>query len=91
MVFLSIEVIVFLSTTLVLTNKRIIGRLGVFNKVRIDSPIDAISSIMIQKKILGKIFNYAKIILTTAHGEQIVFHDMVDAEKFEIMYFNERE
>ena len=55
-------------TELGLTNKKIMGKYGVINTKVMDSPINKINSISVEQGLGGKIFGYAKIVISTSSG-----------------------
>jgi uncharacterized membrane protein YdbT with pleckstrin-like domain len=56
-------------TELVITNKKISGKTGLFKTMSMDSPLNKIQSIKVKQDIIGKILGYGDIIVTTASGE----------------------
>ena len=53
---------------LAVTNKRIVGKLGVFNTQALDSPLNKVQNCAVNQTFVGKIFNYATVDITTAAG-----------------------
>lgn len=53
---------------LAVTNKRIVGKLGVFNTQALDSPLNKVQNCAVNQTFAGKIFNYATVDITTAAG-----------------------
>ena len=80
-----IKVSIYIATSvLAFTNKRIISKKGLINIQEIDSPIDKINDFDIRQSILGRIFNYSKVIIKTSSS--LYFFDYVkDASKFKNM------
>ena len=56
----------FFTTKIEITNKRIIGKTGLVNTNELDSPLNKINGIQVIQEMLGKIFNYDTIKITTA-------------------------
>ncbi len=70
----------FNHTELAVTDKRIIGKTGVFNTAALDSPLDKVQNVGVKQTFWGKVFNYADIIVTTA-AMNTVFSGIKDADK----------
>ena len=58
----------FNKTQLAVTNKRIIGKVGVFNTKTLDAPLNKIQNTSSESKFFGKIFNFGTIKINTAAG-----------------------
>ena len=58
----------FAHIELSLTNRRIVGKVGVFNTKALDAPLDKIQNVSAEQKLLGKIFNYSTVTINTAAG-----------------------
>lgn len=56
------------STELALTNKRILGRVGMFRRKYISLPYKLVSVVKSRRGILGHIFNYGTIIISSHDG-----------------------
>ena len=69
---------------LALTNKRVIGKVGVVNTQSLDSPLNKIQNVGVTQKMWGKIFNYATVEINTAAGKY-VFYAVKNAEAFKGM------
>lgn len=61
--------ICFKNVELAITNKRIIGKVGVFNTKTLDAPLNKIQNVSENQKFFGKLFNYSTIAINTAAGE----------------------
>lgn len=59
----------FNNMELAITNKRIVGKVGVFNTKTLDAPLNKIQNVGEAQKFFGKIFNYSTITINTAAGE----------------------
>ena len=60
---------------MVITNKRVRGKTGLINTNELDSPLNKINGVQVKQGLLGKMFNYGTISITTA---STVFHfDMI--------------
>ena len=73
--------ITFHNRTLCVTDKRVIGRTGVFETKSIDSPLNKIDSVVIHQTLGGKIFNYSTVVISSA-SNSIYFEGVKSAEKF---------
>jgi|GEM_PF-6850180 len=61
------------STELALTNKRIIGRVGMFRRRKLSLPHRAIELVKSQRGLLGMMFNYGTLIILGRDGTRIKF------------------
>ena len=55
-------------TELAITNKRIVGKVGIINTKALDAPLNKIQNVSVEQKFFGKIFNYGTIKINTAAG-----------------------
>lgn len=62
------ETVVFTRTELVLTNKRIVRKSGVFHTKAFDAPLNKILNVYVETTFWGRVFNTNKIRITTALG-----------------------
>lgn len=60
------DIIRFFTTKLTITNKRVMGSIGLFNVNRLDSPLNKINGVQVKQDILGQILNYGTVTITTA-------------------------
>lgn len=58
-----------ISTNIRVTNKRVSAKKGIVKTESLDSPIDKITSVKVEQKLFGKIFNYGTIYINTASGD----------------------
>ena len=58
-----------ISTNIRVTNKRVSAKKGIIKTESLDSPIDKITSVKVEQKLFGKIFNYGTIYINTASGD----------------------
>ena len=63
-----IKQIRYCNTELAITNKRIIGKIGVANTKSLDAPLNKIQNVSVSSSLFGKIFNYSTVCITTAAG-----------------------
>ena len=81
-------VIRMFTTELVLTNKRIYGKVGLINTKTLDTPLNKINTISVSNGLFGKIFGYGTLHITSSSGEYLlkgikspnVFRDSVMSE-----------
>lgn len=77
------SLVMILARKLIMTNKRVIGNVGLLNTTTIDYPLSKIDSIMVSHSFLGDKFNYSLItIKSTNDSTGIKFGAMTDADKF---------
>lgn len=58
------------TTELVITNKRVIAKVGLIRRETIELKVDKVESIQIQQGIFGRILNYGSIIISGAGNPQ---------------------
>ncbi len=66
--------VIYCHENITLTNKRIIGRLGIINTKSLDAPLNKIQNVTVIQKLGGKIFNYGYVAIFTAVGEYKFSH-----------------
>lgn len=66
---------------LVLTNKRLLGRIGIFRTVSIDIPIDKVDTLDVRTTFIGNILGYATITIR-AMTFYVLFGNVVNAREF---------
>ncbi len=82
-IFRTIE---FLKVELAITNKRVVGRTGVFKTNSLDAPLNKIQTVKVDQSFFGKIFNYGQVtILTAADGYTVDYIKNADAFKGQVM------
>lgn len=74
----------FTHIELAITNKRIVGKVGVANTQSLDSPLNKIQNVGVTQKLGGKFFNYATVEISTAAGKY-TFPAVKNAEAFKGM------
>ena len=72
-----------LSTELALTDKRLIGRVGIFNKRILNLPHKQIETVVTQRGMLGMLFNYGTLIITASGGIRMRFHGIARPKELE--------
>ncbi len=51
------------------TNKRIVGVAGIFCKSTLDAPLNKIQTVAVKRTLLGQLFNFGTIVISTANGK----------------------
>ncbi len=59
----------FNNIELAITNKRVVGKVGVFNTKALDAPLDKIQNVSVSQTLGGKIFNHGIVTVDTAAGK----------------------
>ena len=59
----------FCNTELAITNKRVVGKVGVANTKALDAPLNKVQNVSVAQPLLGKIFNYGTVQIDTAAGK----------------------
>ncbi len=70
----------YINTEFGLTDKRIIGKVGVFKTESIDAPLEKIDNIKLSSGLFGKIFNYYKIEISLGGFDSYTFVNVMDGE-----------
>ena len=72
--------VIYTHTELVLTNKRIIRKSGVFRTTAFDAPLDKILNVYVVTTFWGRIFNSNRIYIATEHG--VIVDKLANADEF---------
>ena len=75
---------------LAITNKRIVGKVGVFNTQTLDAPLNKIQNTATKGSFFGKIFNYGTLEIDTAAGKYF-YPGVKNVESFKGMIMNQIE
>ena len=59
----------YFNTELAITNKRVVGKVGVLNTMALDAPLNKIQNVSVSSNVFGKIFNYGTVVVNTASGQ----------------------
>ena len=59
----------FKNIELAITNKRLIGKVGVANTQALDAPLNKIQNVSVSQGLWGKIFNFGTVRIDTAAGK----------------------
>lgn len=79
-----VKTIQFRYVELALTNKRVVGKHGVFNTKVMDSPLNKIQNVTVEQTFLGKVFNYSSVTINTAAG-RYSFDAIMNGDAFKNM------
>ena len=79
-----IQTISFSQFELAVTNKRVVGRAGLFKTQTLDVPLNKIQTVFVEETFFGKIFNYSRIEIRTG-GEGFEFDYVKSGEAFKRM------
>ena len=72
------DIIRFVTTKLTLTDKRITGRSGLIRVYQVDSPLNKVQAIEVHQGMLGQIFNYGNIRISTASNSTPITFYYID-------------
>ncbi|MDE6758831.1 MAG: PH domain-containing protein [Clostridia bacterium] len=65
----NIKMVQIRSVELAVTDKRIVGKIGIFNVKSLDAPLNKIQNVSSSRTFWGKVLNYYTIKINTAGGE----------------------
>lgn len=85
-----IKTIAFKKATIGLTNKRLVGRVGIINTVSLDCPIEKVQNVNVQSGFFGKIFKYGTVEIVTA-GNSFFVMGVKNVESFKSAIMNQIE
>lgn len=83
-----IATIQFKNVELAITNKRLIGRVGVANTQSLDAPLNKIQNVSVTQPFFGKIFNFGTVRIDTAAGK-FEFGAIKNADAFKGMIMSQ--
>lgn len=75
---------------LALTNKRLIGKVGVVAREAMDTKLDKVQNVKIVESFWGRIFHFCTVVVTTA-GQDYNFVGIKDGNKFKATVMNQIE
>jgi len=79
-----VKTVQFNNIELAITNKRIVGKVGVANTKALDAPLNKIQNVSVTQKLGGKMFNYGTVQIDTAAGKYY-FPSIKNADAFKGM------
>ena len=82
------KIVRFTSIELAITNKRIVGKIGLFNSKALDAPLNKIQNVSVSSNFWGKIFNHGIIRIDTAAGK-FEFYAVKNADAFKGMIMSQ--
>ena len=88
LIWLIPTIIRLFTTEISLSNKRLVGKVGLINTKSMDSPLNKINSVSVESKLLGKIFGYGTVIVNTA-STTYYFKNILGANDFKNRIFTE--
>ncbi len=80
--------ITYVTTELSVTDKRVIGKIGLINTKSLDAPLNKIQSVAVSSGLGGKIFNYGNVKIQSG-GDAIIFCGVKDVEGFKRFLMNQ--
>lgn len=87
---LIVNIIAMNTTELAVTNKKILGKIGLINTKVMDSPLNKINNVSVSSGLFGKLFHFGTVNITTASGEYH-FVGIADPDDFRATVMNEIE
>lgn len=82
------KVVRFASWELAITNKRIVGKIGLLSSNALDAPLNKIQNVSVSNGLWGKIFNYGTVKINTAAG-WYSFPGIKNPNNFKTMIMNQ--
>ena len=67
-----------MTTELALTDKRVIGKLGLIRRKHLNLKHNAIASVRAQQGLLGQLFDYGSIVITDNADRRLVFRGIAE-------------
>lgn len=72
------------TTTIVITDRRIITRRGIIRKLGHDVPLRRVNNVNYDRDLLDRIFGCGTLTLETAAGQPLELHDIPDVERVQV-------
>lgn len=66
---------------LAVTNRRIIGKTGLVRLTHLDCPLDKVDTVMVHNNLLGALFNYGNVTITTS-SKRFCFNNISHVNRF---------
>ena len=76
------KILINLTTHLAVTNKRVIGKVGVLKIDTIDYPIDKVDNVSFKAGFFGNVFKYATVQIGSVSGEKKLINSIGNAQEF---------
>ena len=67
---LTVRILVLLMTKLLITNKRVVGKVGILKVDTIDFPIEKVDNVAYNANIAGNIFKYCTVVVAGTNGDK---------------------
>ncbi len=85
------HIIGFLTSELAITNKRVIGKVGLIRTHSITSSLNKIQNVTVSSGLMGKIFKFGTVKIETAGSEPVKFYGIKKPEEFKKAVFAQME
>lgn len=72
------------TTTIAITDRRIITRRGIINRLGHDVPLRRINNVNYDRDLLDRIFGCGTLTMETAAGQPLELHDIPDVERVQV-------
>lgn len=77
-----IDLLQVFAAKLAITNRRVIGKVGLFGAHTLDYPIEKIDNVSVKTTFFGKIFHHSDIIIKSTNDAGIEFSNVTNANEF---------
>lgn len=74
--------IIYISTELAITNKRIISKKGLIQRQTVEMFLEKVESIQVDQGVLGRIFNFGSITIAGTGGDKSPINNISDPLEF---------
>lgn len=72
----------FFTSELAVTNKNVIGKIGLIRTASLSSPLNKVQNVGVSSGLLGKIFKYGTVSIETAGSKAVSFGCIKNPEQF---------
>jgi hypothetical protein len=72
------------TTDLALTNKRVVGKRGLFLKSNVDVPYSEVVGVKVKRGLLGSLFNYGSLIIQAKNGRRTIFYGIAEPDDIQL-------
>ena len=77
-----------ITTEISVTNKRIISKVGIFNRYTMELRLDKIESIKVDQGIMGRILNFGSITIAGTGGDKTPLESIADPLQFQKQFMS---
>jgi uncharacterized membrane protein YdbT with pleckstrin-like domain len=77
-----------ITTEISITNKRIISKVGIFNRSTMELRLDKIESIKVDQGIIGRILNFGSITIAGTGGDKTPLESIADPLRFQKQFMS---